>query len=71
MATTAVRPGGRKGKIGERDAFAPARTVARPMRDAAPRAQLVVLEAGTHGSLFGHARMIVEAIERFFGEHDV
>ncbi len=56
---------------GERDAFAPARTVARPMRDAAPRAQLVVLEAGTHGSLFGHARMIVEAIERFFGEHDV
>lgn len=54
---------------GERDAFAPARTVARPMKAAAPQAELAILEHGTHGSLFGHATLIVEAIERFFAKH--
>ncbi len=56
---------------GERDAFAPARTVGRAMHAAAPGSQLAVLRDGTHGSLFGHASTIVETIERFFSQHDV
>lgn len=50
---------------GERDSFAPASTVGRPMKAHAPQAQLVVLREGTHGSLFGHADLIATAIDRF------
>lgn len=50
---------------GEQDTFAPASTVGRPMKDHAPHAELVVLREGTHGSLFGHADLIVDAIEGF------
>ncbi len=53
---------------GERDAFAPASTVGRPMKAHAPEADLVVLREGTHGSLFGHADVIAKAIDRFL--HD-
>ena len=55
---------------GERDAFAPASTVGRPMKENAPRAELVVLREGTHGSLFGHAPVIASAIDRFLQRHD-
>ncbi|MCR9160505.1 MAG: alpha/beta fold hydrolase [Nannocystaceae bacterium] len=50
---------------GERDAFAPAKTVGRPMKANAPDAELVVLQEGTHGSLFGHAPVIAATIDRF------
>ncbi|MBV1862405.1 MAG: alpha/beta hydrolase [Nannocystaceae bacterium] len=50
---------------GERDAFAPASTVGRPMKQHAPQARLVVLREGTHGSLFGHADLIAASIDRF------
>lgn len=55
---------------GERDAFAPASTVGRPMKAYAPQADLVVLREGTHGSLFGHADVIAKAIDRFLGAED-
>ncbi len=54
---------------GERDAFAPASTVGRPMKEHAPQADLVVLREGTHGSLFGHAPVIAAAIDRFLKQH--
>ncbi len=50
---------------GERDSFAPASTVGRPMKAHAPQAELVVLREGTHGSLFGHADLIAASIDRF------
>lgn len=50
---------------GERDSFAPASTVGRPMKRHAPQAELVVLREGTHGSLFGHADLIAASIDRF------
>lgn len=50
---------------GERDTFAPASTVGRPMKQHAPQAELVVLREGTHGSLFGHADLIAASIDRF------
>lgn len=50
---------------GERDSFAPASTVGRPMKRHAPQAELVVLREGTHGSLFGHAGLIAASIDRF------
>lgn len=50
---------------GERDRFAPASTVGRPMKRHAPQAKLVVLREGTHGSLFGHADLIATSIDRF------
>lgn len=56
---------------GERDAFAPAATVGRPMKEDAPQAELVVLREGTHGSLFGHASVIASAIDRFLQRHAV
>jgi pimeloyl-ACP methyl ester carboxylesterase len=50
---------------GERDAFAPASTVGRPMKSWAPQAELVVLREGTHGSLFGHATVLADTIAGF------
>ncbi len=50
---------------GERDSFAPASTVGRPMKRHAPQAELIVLREGTHGSLFGHADLIAASIDRF------
>ena len=54
---------------GERDTFAPASTVGRPMKAQAPDAELVVLREGTHASLFGHAAVIADAIDRFLRAH--
>ncbi len=56
---------------GERDTFAPAKTVGRPMKAWAPNAELVVLCEGTHGSLFGHGSIIVDRIETFFAQHAI
>lgn len=50
---------------GERDAFAPAETVGRPMKRWAPQADLVVLDTGTHGSLFGHGSVIADTVSAF------
>jgi len=54
---------------GERDAFAPAASVGRPMKRHAPQAELVVLREGTHGSLFGHATVIAATLDRFLSAH--
>ncbi len=56
---------------GERDTFAPASTVGRPMKRWAPDAELVVLCEGTHASLFGHGSIIVDRIETFFARHGI
>ena len=55
---------------GERDTFAPAATVGRPMKALVPDAELVVLREGTHASLFGHAPVIAGAIDRFLRARD-
>ena len=54
---------------GERDVFAPTHTVGRDMHAHAPDAQLIVMEDGTHGSLFGHAPALAAMIDRFLTDH--
>jgi pimeloyl-ACP methyl ester carboxylesterase len=56
---------------GRRDAFAPTHTVGLKMHAAAPGSQLVVMDDGTHGSLFGHAGYLVSTIDRFLDERGV
>lgn len=53
---------------GDKDVFAPSDRVSRPIHEAAPHSQLVVLPQGTHGSLFGHVDEIEAAIDRFLHE---
>lgn len=48
---------------GDRDVFAPSRTVGLPMHAAIPGARLLRLAQGTHGSLFEHSDRIGEAID--------
>lgn len=53
---------------GDRDVFAPAKTVGIPMHAAMPNAELVVLVGGTHGSLFEHHELIGAAIDKLLAD---
>lgn len=49
--------------VGDRDVFAPARTVGLPMHAAIPGARLLRIPDGTHGSLFEHHALIRGAVD--------
>lgn len=54
---------------GGRDQFAPPARVGAPMHAAAPKSELVVLDAATHTALLDHADQIGDAVDHFLARH--
>lgn len=55
---------------GDRDIFAPPRTVGLPMRAAIPGARMLRITDGTHASLFEHPELIGGALDQMLAEAD-